>query len=81
MRVGLVPIVAIAVIGKPQLKHFVHFLQRGDGFVDRCQAGGGELFLNLIIYALGAGMTIAKGQDLESLQVAGKLAAEASQLS
>jgi hypothetical protein len=53
----VVPIIAIAVVGKPQLKHFAHFFKRGNGFVNCGQAGGGELRLDLVEYVLGTGMT------------------------
>jgi len=65
VRVGLVPIVAIAVVGKTELKYLTNFFQGRDSFVNRGQAGGGELPLYLVVDTLGAGMSIAADQGFE----------------
>jgi len=65
VRAELVPIVAIAVVGKTELKYLTHFFQRRDSFVNRGQAGGGELPLHLIIDTLGTGMSVAEGQGFQ----------------
>jgi len=73
MGVGdrVIPVVSVTPIGKAQFQHFIQFLEKGYGLVNRGQARGRKIHLNLLIYIVHAWMSLAYGKYPENGQTLG----------
>jgi len=65
VRVGLVAVVAVASIGEADLQDFPYFLEQGDGFVDRGEAGGRKRDFYLVVNIFNARMDVGTDKSLQ----------------
>jgi len=68
MRIGLIAIVAVASLRKPELQDFIQFCEERDGLVNRCKAGGGKIPSYLLKDRVHAGMSVTRSKNLEDGQ-------------
>ena len=65
VRVGLVAIVSIAAVSKTDLENLTELFQQGDRLVDRRQAGGREVYPNLLVDPFDARVLVTVKKRLE----------------
>lgn len=65
MRVRPGPVIAVPSFGKTQLQDLMKLFKKVYGLINRCQAGGGKIFENLLIDALHTGMSTAGCEDTQ----------------
>jgi len=65
MRIGFVPVIAVASLWKSQFQDFAEFLEETHRLVDCGQTGRGEIPFHLFIEVFNARVTVAQRQNFE----------------